>query len=186
MMSCTDTKIRGLAKKMPRSGIEPETFRSSVWRSPNWAIAAFIFNHAFASIVSNTPCPWLYKIRRTKAHQCVSIQCTPSYRGLHIKWYVIHGTSFARKDTQDQGPPRYLDTVEVQVVTWYGHLQLPTCVCVRCTWEKNVNKSFRWANAMPSIACINIVFESGNVVVERAHSVWTLSRSQSTRIHNTR
>ena len=25
---------------MPRPGIEPGTFRSSVWRSPNWAIAA--------------------------------------------------------------------------------------------------------------------------------------------------
>ena len=54
MMSCTDTKIRGLAKKMPRSGIEPETFRSSVWRSPNWAIAAFIFNHAFTWLVYPT------------------------------------------------------------------------------------------------------------------------------------
>ena len=28
---------------MPRPGIEPGTFRSSVWRSPNWAIAALIF-----------------------------------------------------------------------------------------------------------------------------------------------
>ena len=27
--------------KMPRPGIEPGTFRSSVWRSPNWAIAAW-------------------------------------------------------------------------------------------------------------------------------------------------
>ena len=27
-------------KKLPRPGIEPGTFRSSVWRSPNWAIAA--------------------------------------------------------------------------------------------------------------------------------------------------
>ena len=26
--------------KMPRPGIEPGTFRSSVWRSPNWAISA--------------------------------------------------------------------------------------------------------------------------------------------------
>ena len=51
-------------------------------------------------------------------------------------------------------------------------------VCVFVTWKKSVNKSFRWANAMPSNACINIVFESGNVVVERAHSVWTLYHSQ--------
>ena len=27
-------------KDLPRPGIEPGTFRSSVWRSPNWAIAA--------------------------------------------------------------------------------------------------------------------------------------------------
>ena len=27
-------------RKMPRPGIEPGTFRSSVWHSPNWAIAA--------------------------------------------------------------------------------------------------------------------------------------------------
>ena len=27
-------------KKMPKTGIEPVTFRSSVWRSPNWAISA--------------------------------------------------------------------------------------------------------------------------------------------------
>ena len=27
-------------KKLPRPGIEPGTFKSSVWRSPNWAIAA--------------------------------------------------------------------------------------------------------------------------------------------------
>ena len=26
--------------KLPRPGIEPGTFRSSVWRSPNWAISA--------------------------------------------------------------------------------------------------------------------------------------------------
>ena len=32
-------KLR-IAKLMPRPGIEPGTFRSSVWRSPNWAIAA--------------------------------------------------------------------------------------------------------------------------------------------------
>ena len=29
-------------KCMPRPGIEPRTFRSSVWRSPNWAIAAIV------------------------------------------------------------------------------------------------------------------------------------------------
>ena len=58
-------------------------------------------------------------------------------------------------------------------ITWHGHLQLPTRV-----GSLLGNKSFRWANAMPSNACINIVFESGNVVVERAHSVWTLYHSQ--------
>ena len=31
--------------KMPRPGIEPGTFRSSVWRSPSWAIAAVVFFH---------------------------------------------------------------------------------------------------------------------------------------------
>ncbi len=29
-----------MSKILPPSGIEPETFRSSVWRSPNWATAA--------------------------------------------------------------------------------------------------------------------------------------------------
>ena len=29
--------------KLPRPGIEPGTFRSSVWRSPNWAISAVQF-----------------------------------------------------------------------------------------------------------------------------------------------
>ena len=29
-------------KELPRLGIEPRTFRSSVWRSPNWAITAHI------------------------------------------------------------------------------------------------------------------------------------------------
>ena len=34
------------ASKMPRPGIGPGTFRSSVWRSPNWAIAAIVFENA--------------------------------------------------------------------------------------------------------------------------------------------
>ena len=37
---CVGIKRAEGKKKLPRSGIEPETFRSSVWRSPNWAIAA--------------------------------------------------------------------------------------------------------------------------------------------------
>ena len=32
----------GKNKNMPPPGIEPGTFRSSVWRSPNWAIAAIV------------------------------------------------------------------------------------------------------------------------------------------------
>ena len=27
---------------LPKPGIEPRTFRSSVWRSPNWAISAYL------------------------------------------------------------------------------------------------------------------------------------------------
>ena len=34
-------------KDLPRTGIEPVTFRSSVWRSPNWAIAAFMHTLTF-------------------------------------------------------------------------------------------------------------------------------------------
>ena len=33
-------KLHDSQKIMPRPGIEPGTFRSSVWRSPNWAIGA--------------------------------------------------------------------------------------------------------------------------------------------------
>ena len=35
-----EKKSENEKKKLPPPGIEPGTFRSSVWRSPNWAIAA--------------------------------------------------------------------------------------------------------------------------------------------------
>ena len=41
-------------EKMPRPGIEPGTFRSSVWRSPNWAISAvYVVLFIFASWLLN-------------------------------------------------------------------------------------------------------------------------------------
>ena len=46
--------VNSTVQRMPRPGIEPGTFRSSVWRSPNWAIAALksdscksLLNHHF-------------------------------------------------------------------------------------------------------------------------------------------
>ena len=35
-------------QKVPRAGLEPATFRSSVWRSPNWAIwALFLYYYGY-------------------------------------------------------------------------------------------------------------------------------------------
>ena len=44
-------------KTVPRPGIDPGTFRSSVWRSPNWAIAAWIYGlgHKLTHFDKSTP-----------------------------------------------------------------------------------------------------------------------------------